>query len=183
MTPVSDTPSRPARAGRARWSLLAGAAAAVLVVDQLTKVWAVEALSGRSIDLVGSLRLRLVRNFDSAFSLVEGRGALLPLLAIVIMAYLTYSGRYATTVASALSVGLVLGGAVGNLVDRAVRTGDGFLGGGVVDFVDLQWWPIFNVADMAISVGAVLLFLTQLRADDVPADQPGDDHSGERPAA
>ena len=56
-----------------------------------------------------------------------------------------------------LSLGLVLGGALGNLVDRAFREGSGFLGGAVVDFIDLQWWPVFNVADTAVSVGGVLL--------------------------
>ena len=61
---------------------------------------------------------------------------------------------------------MVLGGAVGNLPDRAFRAGDGFLGGGVVDFVDLQWWPVFNVADAAIVVGAIGLFLLQWQDDD-----------------
>jgi len=61
-------------------------------------------------------------------------------------------------------VGLVLGGAVGNLVDRALRGGSGFLGGAVVDFIDLRWWPIFNVADSCVVVGAVLLvFVTLFR--------------------
>ena len=69
----------------------------------------------------------------------------------------------------AVATGLVVGGAIGNLLDRALREGDGFLGGGVVDFIDLQWWPIFNVADTAIVVGAVLLFLSQLREDEPSA--------------
>jgi len=54
----------------------------------------------------------------------------------------------------------VLGGAIGNLVDRAFREGSGFLGGGVIDFIDPQWWPIFNVADMAVTIGGVLLVFT-----------------------
>ena len=56
-------------------------------------------------------------------------------------------------------LGLVAGGALGNLGDRAFRSGDGFMGGAVVDFVDLQWWPVFNVADMALVCGVVLLLL------------------------
>jgi signal peptidase II len=159
-------PVPPATAVRARWSLLAGVGAAVLAVDQLTKWWAVEALDdGRTIDLVGSLRLRLAINYGSAFSLAEGRGALISLLALVIVAVLVRSGRYATRASSAVAIGLVVGGALGNLVDRAFREGDGFLGGGVVDFVDLQWWPVFNVADSAIVVGAILLFLVEARDD------------------
>ena len=54
---------------------------------------------------------------------------------------------------SAVGIGLVIGGAIGNVLDRLFRAGDGFLGGAVVDFIDLQWWPVFNVADMAITVG------------------------------
>jgi signal peptidase II len=57
----------------------------------------------------------------------------------------------------------VLGGALGNLVDRAFRAGDGILGGHVVDFVDLQWWPVFNVADTALWVGIGLLVLSSWR--------------------
>ena len=123
----------------------------------------------RTIDLVGSLRLSLTVNYGSAFSLANGRGPLISLLALVIVAVLLRSGRNATRPAMAVAIGLVLGGAIGNLLDRAFRAGDGFLGGGVVDFVDLQWWPVFNVADAAIVVGAVLLFLAQWREDDAEA--------------
>jgi len=149
---------------RARWSLLLGVAAAVLALDQLTKAWAVAALDGgRTIDLVGSLRLRLTINYGSAFSLANGRGAPISLLALVVAAILLRTGRHATRAPMAVALGLVVGGAFGNLVDRAVRAGDGFLGGGVVDFVDLQWWPVFNVADAAIVTGAALLFVVQWR--------------------
>ncbi len=85
------------------------------------------------------------------------------------MGVLLLSGRSATRPIVAVATGLVVGGAIGNLLDRALREGDGFLGGGVVDFIDLQWWPIFNVADSAIVVGAVLLFLSQLREDEPSA--------------
>ena len=53
-----------------------------------------------------------------------------------------------------------MGGAVGNIIDRLVRSGHGFLGGGVIDFIDPQWWPIFNVADTAISCGVILLLIS-----------------------
>ena len=149
---------------RARWPLLLGVAALVLAVDQLTKAWAVAALGdGRIIDLVGSLRLRLTVNYGSAFSLADGRGPLISLLALAVVAVLLRTGRHATQASMAVALGLVVGGAFGNLIDRAFRVGDGFLGGGVVDFVDLQWWPVFNAADAAIVVGATLLFLVQWR--------------------
>jgi signal peptidase II len=156
----------PTSSARARWPLLLGTAALVLALDQLTKWWAVEVLDTRTIDLVGSLRLRLTINYGSAFSLADGRGPLISLLAIVIVAVLLRSGRHATRPAMAIAIGMVLGGAIGNLLDRAFRAGEGFLGGGVVDFVDLQWWPVFNLADSAIVVGAIGLFLLQWQDDD-----------------
>ncbi len=161
---------------RARWPLLLGVAAATLALDQLTKTWAVEALGdGRIIDLVGSLRLRLTLNFGSAFSLTDSRGPLISLLALVVVVVLLRSGRNATRPVMAVALGLVVGGALGNLIDRAFRAGDGLLGGGVVDFIDLQWWPVFNVADAGVVVGAILLFLAQWR-DNAPdhGGSPGD---------
>jgi len=151
----------PATAQRARWSLLLGTAAAVLAIDQLTKWWAVETLDTRTIDIVWTLRLHLTINYGSAFSVAPGRGAVISVLALVVVAILLRSGRYATKPAMAVAIGLVSGGALGNLIDRAFRAGDGLLGGGVVDFIDLQWWPVFNVADCAIVVGALTLFGTQ----------------------
>jgi signal peptidase II len=58
--------------------------------------------------------------------------------------------------------GAIAGGAIGNLLDRLLRADDGFMSGGVVDFIDFQWWPIFNVADMAVVCGAIGLMLLSL---------------------
>jgi len=151
-------------ARHARWPLLLGVAAVVLALDQLSKAWVVSELGdGRIIELVGSLRLRLTVNHGSAFSLANGRGALISLLALAVVAVLLRTGRHARSPVMAVALGLVVGGAFGNLIDRAFRAGDGFLGGGVVDFVDLQWWPVFNLADAAIVVGAMTLFAVQWR--------------------
>ena len=155
-----------ATAQRARWPLLLGVAAAVLAADQLTKWWAVETLDTRTIDVVWTLRLHLTINYGSAFSVAPGRGAVISLLALAVVAVLLHSGRYATRPSMAVAIGMVSGGALGNLIDRAFREGDGLLGGGVVDFIDLQWWPVFNIADAAIVVGALLLFGTQWRYGD-----------------
>jgi signal peptidase II len=166
---------RPASTGaRPRWTLLAGIAAGVLTLDQLTKWWAVNALDDRIIDLVGSLRLRLTYNYGAAFSISQGRGALISVLAIVVVGVLVFSGRQATRPLPAVALGMVLGGAIGNLTDRAFREGDGILGGGVVDFIDLQWWPIFNVADSAVVCGALLLVAASWRDEVARPD-------GERP--
>jgi signal peptidase II len=167
----------PATAQRARWWLLLGTAAAVLAVDQLTKWWAVETLDTRTIDLVWTLRLHLTINYGSAFSVAPGRGAVISVLALVVVAILLRSGRYATKPAMAVAIGLVSGGALGNLIDRAFRAGDGLLGGGVVDFIDLQWWPVFNVADMAVTTGGVILVLGSLVAG---RGEPAVDQTDER---
>jgi signal peptidase II len=164
-------------AERPRWSLLAGIAAGVLAFDQLTKWWAVNTLDTRMIDLVGSLRLRLTYNYGAAFSISQGRGALISVLAIIVVGVLVFSGRQATRPLAAVALGMVLGGAIGNLSDRAFREGDGILGGGVVDFIDLQWWPIFNVADSAVVCGALLLVAASWR-DDVAARGPEGDAGG-----
>jgi cytochrome bd-type quinol oxidase subunit 2 len=99
--------------------------------------------------------------FPSAFSAIFTTLYVpIALAALGIVLFLFSSGGAFVTRWSQLAVGLVLGGALGNLLDRLFREGHGFLGGRVVDFVDIQMWPVWNVADMAISVGAVLLALT-----------------------
>jgi signal peptidase II len=161
----------------ARWPLLFGVAAVVVALDQATKAWAVDRLDdGRVIELVGSLQLALTRNPGAAFSLGNGRGPLISLLALAVVGVLLVTGRKASHPGMAVALGLVVGGAFGNLIDRLLRPGDGFLGGEVIDFIDLQWWPVFNVADMAVVSGAVLLFLVQWREES--AGSSGDAATG-----
>ncbi len=142
----------------------------VIVLDQVTKQVALSALADGPVDLVGSLRFKLAFNSGTAFSLGSGRGGLISLLGLVVVAFLlrsvlTWPGRL-----PALVAGMVAGGAVGNLLDRVFRDGSGgVIGGHVVDFIDLQWWPVFNVADIGIVVGAILLALVSFRVPD-PAD-------------
>ncbi len=137
----------------------------ILVLDQATKHWALQVLQDGPIDVVGSLRWNLLYNKGTAFSLGsdKGLGPWISVLAIgvVVALSLGYTSRFRL---GAIAAGLIAGGAVGNLVDRAFRGDDGFLHGAVIDFVDLQWWPVFNVADAAICVGAALLVVASLRA-------------------
>ncbi len=143
---------------RTRLSLLLGVGAAVVVLDQLTKWWAVEALEdGRRIDLVWTARFNLVRNDGAAFSLGSGFAPLIAVIALAVAGAGVVIGRRVERRSTLVALGLVLGGAVGNVIDRLLRSGDGFLGGAVVDFIDLQWWPVFNVADMGIVIGGFLL--------------------------
>ena len=136
----------------------------VVVVDQLTKWWALHALRTHTVHVVWTLRFNLTRNTGAAFSMAGGRGALVGLAALVVVGVVVWQGAGVSDRLGAVAVGLVLGGALGNLIDHALRSGGGFLGGGVVDFIDFQWWPIFNVADSCVVVGAILLvFVTVFR--------------------
>jgi len=139
-----------------RYVLVGGVAAGVLVADQLTKLWAVDRLSRGPINVVGSVRLALTRNSGGAFGLGGGVVPVVVLAFIALVVVLFVVGRSVDRAAMAVALGLVLGGAVGNLTDRLFRS-PGFGRGSVVDFVDLRWWPVFNVADAAITCGCVLL--------------------------
>ncbi len=137
-------------------------ASAVLALDQLTKQLALNSLEDGPIDLIaGVLTLRLTYNSGGAFGL--GRGA--PLLFLVatvgVSILILVWARKLTDIRWAIPFGLVLGGGLGNLADRVLRD----LGGGVVDFIDLHVWPVFNVADSAIVVGVGLIALLSVRAD------------------
>ena len=169
--PVSASSTRPPgssaedTAASPEIGLLVATGAAVLAVDQATKHWALQALTDGPIEVVGSLQLRLTFNSGTAFSVGEGRGGLISLLGLVVVAVLLRSVVEWPGKLPAVVGGLVAGGAMGNLLDRLLRAGgDGPLGGHVVDFIDLQWWPVFNVADIGIVGGAVLLALLSFRA-------------------
>jgi signal peptidase II len=152
-----------ATAHRRHGAVIGGVAAATFLIDQATKWLALRTLDDGPIDLVWTLRLRLTFNTGAAFSLGAGWGGLIAMLAIAVVAAMVWFGRSVASPAGAVALGLVLGGAMGNLADRIFRAEDGILSGAVVDFIDLQWWPVFNVADMAVVCGGILLLLTSLR--------------------
>jgi signal peptidase II len=154
---VTAVAARPT--GLRRLGVAAGVMAAVVLVDQLTKWWAVDRLSHGSIHLIGTLDLELSRNTGSAFSLLQGQDALLIVVAAMLVVGLSLLVWRAPTTARAATLGLILGGALGNLSDRLFR-GDH---GAVVDFVALHFWPTFNVADASIVVGCGLLLVSLVR--------------------
>jgi signal peptidase II len=131
-------------------------ATVIVVLDQLTKAWALSALDDRDINLFWTLRFHLTRNSGMAFSRGEGLGPVIGIVALIVVAALLVSLRRQSGPAGTIAVGLVIGGAAGNVVDRLFRS-PGWLRGEVIDFIDPQWWPIFNVADMSISIGGLLL--------------------------
>ncbi|HEX6752378.1 MAG TPA: signal peptidase II [Solirubrobacterales bacterium] len=144
---------------RARaWGLAGALAGLVLVLDQVAKaVVEAELVPGEDVDVLGPLELTLSHNTGVAFGLASGGGALLvalPLLALVAVgvAFSRDPSRWGMWVA----VGLLVGGALGNLVDR-VRVD------AVTDYIQVGSWPAFNVADVAVTAGVVLFALSYLR--------------------
>lgn len=134
----------------------------VVLLDQLTKHWAINRLSDdRVIEVVWTLQFNLAFNSGMAFSRGQGFGPYIAVLATLVIVWLLVSLRSGGTKLGALGMGLLIGGAAGNLVDRLFR-GDAWLRGSVVDFIDFQWFPIFNIADIAVNVGAALLILNSI---------------------
>jgi signal peptidase II len=138
-------------------------AAAVLAGDQLTKRLAVTHLSDMEPrHVIWTLQWHLTHNSGMAFSRGTGIGPIVGAFALVVVVFLLVSLRRQGSRVGKVAVGLVVGGAVGNIADRLFR-GRGWLRGSVIDFIDFQWWPIFNVADTAINVGGALLVIAALR--------------------
>ena len=150
-------------------------AVAVMIIDQITKFWAERALTLYApVEITPFFNLSLAYNPGAAFSFLADAGdwarwllsAVAILISLVIVWWLTRLPRSAWWSVSAL--GLVLGGAVGNLIDRLVH-------GRVIDFLDFHWagyhWPAFNVADMGITVGAVILIVATFIDGDHSAHQ------------
>jgi signal peptidase II len=132
----------------------------VVALDQLTKTLAVQHLSSRPVHVLGPLDLQLAFNPGVAFSLGRGLapGVVVGGVAVVAVAFALLS-RSAATVPMTVAVGAVLGGALGNLVDRIFRHDHG----AVVDFVALHFWPTFNLADAAVVVGEIALVVLLFR--------------------
>jgi signal peptidase II len=154
---------------------LYGTAALVLVLDQLTKHLVVTNLAGRPpVDLIGEVvQLRYTTNSGGAFSLLTGAPLFFGITAIVIVGGIIYASRRAQPLSLLVVLGLVLGGALGNLTDRLLR-GEGLLRGEVVDFVKVGWWPVFNVADSCVVVGGILLAIFLGRAESEQRPAPAD---------
>ncbi|MDF0532451.1 signal peptidase II [Tsukamurella sp. 8F] len=138
--------------------VLAGVAAAVIALDILTKCLVVAKIDPEHpVRIIGdAVTLRLIRNSGAAFSMATGMTWVLSLIAIGVIVWVIRMGSRLQSLWWAVGLGLVVGGASGNLIDRIFRS-PGVLRGHVVDFVSVGWWPVFNVADSAICCAAVLL--------------------------
>ncbi|MGY4646149.1 signal peptidase II [Cellulomonas sp. URHB0016] len=210
MPTTTDDPVETALTPRRRRRLLltlVSITVTVLVLDQLSKIWALSALEGEGRrELLGTLLgFELVRNPGAALSIATGMTWLLTLVAIAVVVVVVRAARRIGSTLWAVALGLLLGGALGNLVDRLFRS-PGVARGHVVDFIAYGNWFVGNVADIAIVVAAALVVLlavlgiridgTRERDDDATGnpdgphdDAPGDelgaahDGLGERPPA
>ena len=154
--------------------LLAALAVVVIALDRWTKHWATATLPfSQPVRVVGDyLRLTYTRNSGVAFGIGQGTGFpyyIFSLVAIIAIVWMFLRGRVGHDPVRRVSLALILGGAVGNLVDRVTS-------GEVVDFIEVgipTWhWPIFNVADSAVTVGVLLFALSWARGGE-PAVAPG----------
>lgn len=176
-TPASDAPATtPARRRRLLTTLVV-IAASVLLLDQLSKQWALASLEeGVRRALVGDLLgLQLVFNPGAALGIATGMTWVLTVVATVVVVVVVRASRRLGSTTWAVALGLLLGGAIGNLIDRFARE-PGFARGEVVDFIAYLDWFVGNVADVAIVVAAGLIVLQAARGvhlDGTRDGQPG----------
>jgi signal peptidase II len=160
-----DATAVPTQARGARWALAGLVVVLVLLVDQGTKALVRDSIAaGEQRDVLEPLSFVNVHNRGVAFGFLGGGGAIVLVVTFAALALLlAYFARHAERPLLWLPTGLVLGGALGNLVDRIHQ-------GYVTDFIHLPHWPAFNVADMCITGGVVALVLVLERGGSSPAD-------------
>jgi signal peptidase II len=146
-----------------RYAIALGLAGLVVALDSLTKRWAsIEFVDGPVVIIPGFLEFTFTENPGAAFSMFQDAGAFLGTAAIVVSAALIWALRKDRPILETVAYGLIIGGAVGNLVDRIFR-GPGLLDGKVIDWVNLWWIPTFNIADMSITIAVCLLLIQAWR--------------------
>ncbi|MEJ3658971.1 signal peptidase II [Actinomycetes bacterium KLBMP 9759] len=177
---MTDDPAPPAAPTASRVRLLAAIAALVLAADVVTKIVAVAQLEGREPVAVlgGAVYLQLIRNPGAAFSLATGYTWVLSIVAVAVVVVIVRVARRLRSTGWAVALGLVLGGALGNLSDRVFRAPGPFQGH-VVDMVSLfapdgRAWPVFNLADSSIVSGGVLLVLMALLGRELDGSRSAD---------
>ncbi len=138
-------------------------AACVVAIDQVTKSIAVAELQNGPVHILGPFYFRLEYNSGFAFSLATGYGSIIGVVAVVVAAALLVYSFKVRYLLLKVALGLVAGGALGNVSDRIFRGH----GGAVVDFIYSGFWPTFNLADSSIVVGAILIALISLRSENM----------------
>ena len=135
-----------------------------VALDQFSKWWAEEALDdGDTIGVFPTVEFDLTYNSGFSFSAGSGNGAWIGLLVAILVAFLSWQVWRVEVSARALLLAVILGGAIGNLIDRVFRADDGILSGEVVDFIDVSWYAVFNVADIFVVCGSIGFVIYELR--------------------
>ena len=137
---------------RRRLGLVGAIVAVVVVIDQTTKSWALTHLASGPRHVLWTFRLALEFNSGVAFSQATGATTIVTVIGLAVLCGLVVVAFRTSGTFTAAVLGLMIGGAVGNLADRLVR----HHGGAVIDFIDPQWFPVFNVADSALTIGVIL---------------------------
>ena len=158
--PPLNRPVSRRRGNRRRLALTAGVAACVIAADQITKSWAVSRLSHGDIHVIWKLDFILEYNSGGAFSIAQGWAPVIGAAAIAIVCVLSVMASRSRSTGIAVSLGLVIGGALGNLCDRVFRSHHG----AVIDFIALHFWPTFNVADSCVTIGGITLAILLWRS-------------------
>ena len=146
------------------WRTLLSVAWSIWILDLATKAWAVNQLANREpIKIVGSFfQLTFTRNSGAAFSMATNATLFLSLFGIAVLIGIIYFAPQVTSKGWSVVFGLVMGGILGNLMDRIFRE-PGFLRGHVIDWMQLPHWPIFNIADTSIVCAALLSMILTAR--------------------
>ena len=184
---MSDAPHPRPPHTRLHVLLAVAVAALVILADQLSKLAVLDVLGPHGdrtvIPIVpGLLRLIYVQNTGAAFGMFQGRSPVILVLAVAVIILLLYYFREAIAASRwlALALGLQIGGAIGNMIDRLNH-------GFVVDFINVPHWPTFNVADSAVTVGVIMLAIYLIgrdaprAAEDTPSARPVQPEAQERP--
>jgi len=149
-----------------RLSLVAAIVVIEVALDQATKAWAESSLgSTRFISVLPTLQLDLTYNSGFSFGTGSNRGQLIGVGVITISVILIWQILRETRPSRTILMAVILGGAIGNLIDRAFRADHGILSGRVVDFIDVSWYAVFNMADMFVVVGAITLVIDEVLHD------------------
>lgn len=149
-----------------------------IALDQLTKEWALGRLGdGSTIDVLPTLEFDLAFNSGFSFSTGSGNGNLVGLLVIALSSFIAWQIWRETRRTRVILFAIILGGALGNLADRIFRADDGVLSGEVVDFIDVEWYAVFNVADMFVVCGCIAFVVDEVlrarREKHAPSETPG----------
>ncbi|NLB89091.1 MAG: signal peptidase II [Syntrophomonadaceae bacterium] len=127
----------------------------LLVMDQASKIWIINNFEvGQSVYIIDNLfSLTLVHNVGAAFGILQGKSWLFIIAALLVVGFLSfYNLKYTPKAYIQYACGIIAGGSIGNLIDRVLY-------GSVIDFFSVVWWPVFNIADMGIVCGSIVLLI------------------------